>query len=118
MAKRTPMTTAGLSAPGSTAKAILQFATKPDRQSPQYAAWIEQQDFLEFLRAGRQGEEVVLYAGLAHCFLYGIAVPSSPVTAVDVDDLPGWSGNPFSSWGPCHGYREGASGRQMPPRSR
>lgn len=98
MAKRTPMTTTGLSAPGSTANAILQTATKPNRQSPQYAVWIEQQDFLEFLRAGRRSEDVVLYAGLTHCFLYGIAVPSSAVTAVDVDDLLGWS-CPFSTWG-------------------
>ncbi|MEY6434037.1 hypothetical protein ABC977_16655 [Thioalkalicoccus limnaeus] len=113
MANRTPMTTAGLSAPGSTANAILQTATKPDRLSPQYSAWIEQQDFLAFLRAGRCSEEVVLYAGLTHCFLYGIAVPSSAVTAVDVDDLLGWSCNPFSTWGLCHGYREGASERQM-----
>lgn len=113
MAKSTPMTTAGLSAPCSTANALLQVATKPDRQSPQYAAWIEQQDFLEFLRAGRRSEDVVLYAGLTHYFLYGIAVPSSAVTPVDVDDLLGWSCNPFSSWGLCHGYREGASERQM-----
>jgi hypothetical protein len=63
------MTTTGLSALGSTAKALVQIATKPDRQSPQYAAWIEQQDFLGFLRAERQREDVVLYAGLTHCFL-------------------------------------------------
>lgn len=110
---KTPMTTAGLSALGSTAKALVQIATKPDRQSPQYAAWIEQQDFFEFLRAERRREDVVLYAGLTHCFLYGIAVPSSAVAPVDVDDLLGWSCNPFSSWGLCHGYREGASERQM-----
>ncbi|MFU8894858.1 MAG: hypothetical protein ACNA8J_00575 [Gammaproteobacteria bacterium] len=112
MAKGTPMTTAGLSAPAYTARAVLQIATKPDRQSPQYAAWIEQQDFLEFLRTGRRSEEVVLYAGLTHCFLYGIAVPSSAVTAVDVDDLLGWNCDPSSTWGLWHGNREGASGRK------
>ena len=33
---RTPITTAGLSAPGSTVKALVQIATKPDRLSPGY----------------------------------------------------------------------------------
>ena len=56
------MTTAGLSALGSTAKALVQIATKPDRQSRLYAEWVEQQDFLEFLRAHIQRDEVVLYA--------------------------------------------------------
>jgi hypothetical protein len=111
--KRTPMTNVGLSSPGATARALVQIATKPDRLSPEYAAWIEQQDFLGFLRAERQRDEVILYAGLTHCFLYGIAVPSSAVAPVDVDDLMGWSCNPFSSWGLCHGYREGSSERQM-----
>lgn len=107
------MTTAGLSALGSTAKALVRIAPKPDRQSPEYATWIKQQAFLGFLRAERQRDETVLYAGLTHCFLYGIAVPSSAVTPVDVDDVPGWSCNPFSSWGLCHGYREGSLERQM-----
>lgn len=110
---RTPMTTAGLPALGSTTGALIQMATKPDRQSREYGAWIEQEDFLAFLRDERQRDEVVLYAGLTHCFLYGIAVPSSAVSPIDVDDLLGWSCNPFSSWGLCHGYREGASERQM-----
>lgn len=113
MAKGTSMNTAGLSALGSTVQPLLKIATKPDRQSPQYAAWIEQRDFLEFLRAERRSKNVVLYAGLPHCFLYGIAVPTSAVTPVDMDDLLGWSCNPFSSWGPCHGYWEGSSERQM-----
>lgn len=34
---RTPITTAGFSAPGSTVKALVQIATKPDRLSPGYA---------------------------------------------------------------------------------
>ena len=90
------MTTAGLSALGSTTKVLLKIATKPDRESPEYAVWIEQQDFLGFLRAERQREEVVLYAGLVtHCFLYGIAVPSSAVVPpVNVDDLLHWSVRP------------------------
>lgn len=107
------MTTAGLPALGSTTRALIQMATKPDRQSQEYGAWIEQEDFLAFLRDERQRNEVVLYAGLKHCFLYGIAVPSSAVSPIDVDDLLGWSCNPFSSWGLRHGYREGASERQM-----
>ena len=109
----TPMTTAGLSALGSTAKALVRIAPKPDRQSPEYATWIGQQAFLGCLRAERQRDEIVLYAGLTHCFLYGIAVPSLAVTPVDVDDVAGWSCNPFSSWGLCHGYREGSLERQM-----
>ncbi len=130
MGARRPSTTAtGLSAPGSIANALLQIATKPDRQSQQYAAWIEQQDLLEFLRAGRQREDVVLvlYAGPTHYFLYGIVVSSLAVTAVGVGGLPDRSGNPFSTWGLCHGYREGPSegeigssrpeSPEMPPRS-
>ncbi len=107
------MTTAGSSALGSTAKVLLKIATKPDRESPEYAVWIEQQDFLDFLRAERQREEVVLYAGLApHCFLYGIAVPSSAVVPPVVDDLLHWSCDPCSSW-KFLGYPEGSSERQV-----
>ena len=107
------MTTAGSSALGSTAKVLLKIATKPDRESPEYAVWIEQQDFLDFLRAERQREEVVLYAGLMpHCFLCGIAVPSSAVVPPVVDDLLHWSGDPCSSW-KFLGYPEGSSERQV-----
>lgn len=110
---RTPLTTTGLPALGSTTRALIPMATKPNRQSHEYGAWIEQEDFLPFLRDERQRDEVVLYAGLTHCFLYGIAVPSSAVSPIDVYDLLGWSCNPFASWGLCRGYREGASERQM-----
>ncbi|MBF0296286.1 MAG: hypothetical protein HQL96_13945 [Magnetococcales bacterium] len=98
---------------GATAKSLVKIATKPDRQSKEYEEWIQQQDFLEFLRAERQREEVILYAGLTHCYLYGIAVPAAAVTPIDVDDLLGWSCNPFSSWGLCHGYRDDSPELQM-----
>lgn len=88
-------------------------ATRPDRQSPEYKAWIGQADFLAFLRDERQCEEVVLYAGLTHCFLYGIAVPNSAIEPINVDDILGWSCNPYSSWGVCSGYRDGSADEGM-----
>jgi hypothetical protein len=95
------------------AKTLGEIANNPGRQSLEYESWIDQDTFLGFLRDQRHASEVVLYAGMTHCFMYGIAAPSSAVTPVDVDDLLGWSCNPFSSWGLCHGYREGSSERQM-----
>lgn len=108
-----PMTNPRLPLLDTTANALIKIATKPDRQSPEYGAWIEQKDFLAFLRDERRREEVVLYAGLTHCFLYGIAVPTFATNPINVDDLIGWSCNPFSTWGLCHGYRDGSAERQM-----
>src|SRR5690606_36114624 len=75
---RTPMTTAGLPALGSTTRTLIQMATKPDRQSREYGAWIKQEDFLAFLRDERQRDEGVLYAGLTHCFCMASRCPHPP----------------------------------------
>lgn len=98
---------------GATIQFLIEIATKPDRASPEYAKWVEQDGFLDFLRGMYKREEIVLYAGLTHCFLYGVAVPTTALDPLDVEDLHGWSCNPFSSWGLCHGYREGVADRQM-----
>lgn len=98
---------------GATIQTLIGVATKPDRASPEYAKWVEQDDFLDFLRGMRKREEIVLYTGLTHCFLYGVAVPTTALEPLDVDDLHRWSCNPFSSWGLCHGYQDGAAEPQM-----
>ena len=96
-----------------TIRAPVEMATQPDRATPAYSRWIEQGDFLGFLREMREREEVVLYAGLIHCFMHGVAVPAHALDPIDVGDLHRWSCNPCSSWRLCIRNQDAASGKQM-----
>lgn len=95
------------------AKKLVDISEKPSGGSSEYAKWIEQEDLLKFLKSLHNRDEMILYAGLTHCFLYGIAVPEILLDPIPVDDLMNWSCNPCSSWGLCHGYRDNNPERQM-----
>jgi hypothetical protein len=74
-------------------------AKKPEFGSDEYKRWVEQADFVQFLRGLPSLDEMVLYASAAHVFLYGVLVPTRLVTPPDTDDLDRWRCDPFSGWG-------------------
>ena len=95
------------------AEKVIEISEKPFGTSSEYEKWISQEDFLEFLRGLHSRDEVILYAELTNCFLYGIAVPEAILNPLPVDDFLDWSCDPCSSWALCHGYRDGDRERQI-----
>ncbi len=81
------------------ATAICQLSASPPHPSDKYDGWIEQADFLEFLRANARHDEFVLYASTRHTFIHAVTVPRKALDPVDTSDLLQWSCNPYSSWG-------------------
>lgn len=78
---------------------IATLSQKPELGSDEYKKWVEQDDFVQFLRAVPSLDEMLLYASTSYTFLYSVLVPKRLVTPPDTDDLDRWSCNPFSCWG-------------------
>lgn len=78
---------------------VAALSKKPKFGSDEYKKWVEQDDFVEFLRAVPSLDEILLYALAAHAFLYSVLVPTRLVTPPDTADLDRWSCDPFSGWG-------------------
>lgn len=87
---------------------LTALAAMPDLKSPEYNAWVDQGDFVDFLKNLKARDEVVLYADSSFYFLYAVAVPTSELEPAPVDDLLMWNCNPCSSWGVWIGYSKGA----------
>jgi hypothetical protein len=77
---------------------ITNLSQKPAFGSDEYKKWVEQDEFVQFLRAVPRMDEMLLYASTSYAFLYSLLVPTHLVTPPDTDDLDQWSCNPFSSW--------------------
>lgn len=71
---------------------------KPEFCSDEFKQWIEQDDFIEFLRELPKLDEMLLYASASHVFLYSVLVPTRLVTPPETDDLDQWGCNPSSCW--------------------
>jgi hypothetical protein len=78
---------------------IVTLSQKPEFSSDEYKKWVEQDDFIQFLRALPSLDAIVLYASASYVFLYSVLVPTRLVTPPDIDDLDKWSCNRFSCWG-------------------
>jgi hypothetical protein len=77
---------------------VATLSKKPKFGSDEYKKWVEQDDFVQFLRGVPGLDEMILYASAAHAFLYSVIVPTRLVTPPDTDDLDRWSCTPFSCW--------------------
>lgn len=78
---------------------IATLSQKPEFGSDEYKKWVEQDEFVQFLRAVPSLDEMLLYASTSYTFFYSVLVPTHLVTPPDTDDLDQWSCNPFSYWG-------------------
>lgn len=105
----------------------MRFATvsnKPEFGTEEYKKWIEQDDFVVFLRELPRLDEIILYASTPHALLHGVLVPTRLVTPPNKGHLDRWNCTPFSSWGiTITGGRRTFEGRQeqqsyveIPPR--
>ncbi len=81
------------------ADAICRLSTLPSHPSEEYDRWIEQVDFLEFLRANAGDNEFILYASAAHTFVHAVTVPLKALDPLDISDILQWNCTPYSSWG-------------------
>ncbi len=54
---------------------------------------------LPFLEKEIEDENIIIYASLRHIFIHAVLIPEVAIDDSTVDDLQGWSHNPFSTWG-------------------
>ena len=60
-----------------------------------YANWITADLHLDLLKKNAEEDEVIIYASGQHTFIHAVAVNEDVIDPPDIDDLLGWSGNPF-----------------------
>jgi hypothetical protein len=73
--------------------------SEPPDGEEAYAAWLEMNDAMTFLRENCRENEFVVYATNQTSFIHSVLVPSSLVSPPDYDDLSHWSCDPTSCWG-------------------
>lgn len=78
----------------------------PPVGTDEYRKWVEQDDFVAFIRQNVNDNEIVLYSGLHRCFIYSVLMPIDVIGQDNIDDLLNWSCNPASSWGINYEYPE------------
>ena len=78
---------------------ITALARKPSFGTDEYKEWLEHKDFVQFLRAVPNQNEMVLYASGGDVYLYAVLVPKRFVTPPDPEDLGNWNCTPYSGWG-------------------
>ena len=74
---------------------VLRLDQPPDDDST-YARWITADGHLDLLQQNAKENEVIVYACDKHTFIHAVAVSEDTINPLDIDDLLGWSGNPFS----------------------
>lgn len=73
---------------------ISQIDQAPD-DATAYANWITADLHLDLLRKNAEEDEVIIYASGQHTLIHAVAVNEDVIDPPDIDDLLGWSGNPF-----------------------
>ena len=69
---------------------------QPPDGDAEYARWITAGMHLDLLQKNAEEDELIIYAGGKHTFIHAVAVSEDAIEPLDIDDLLGWSGNPFS----------------------
>ena len=70
---------------------------QPPSDDTEYARWISADMHLDLLRKNAEEDEVIIYAGDRYTFIHAVAVNEDAIDPLDINDLLGWSGNPFSA---------------------
>ena len=70
---------------------------QPPGDDTEYARWISADMHLDLLRKNAEQDEVIIYACDKYTFIHAVAVNEDAIDPPDINDLLGWSGNPFSS---------------------
>ena len=70
---------------------------RPPVEQTEFAAWIAAGRHLDFLVENAEEEEVIIYACGKHTFIHAVVLSEERLEPPDIDDLLGWSGNPFAS---------------------
>src|SRR6266446_3832339 len=81
-------------------KKLIETITKLDELpsgEQDYAAWIQAEAHLDFLRTNARANELAIYASGEYTVIHSIVVPSDRLTQVDRDELMGWSSGPRTS---------------------
>jgi hypothetical protein len=77
---------------------IYTLALEPEDKA-QYEQWASQDDVLGFLKDEASDEYIIIYASLPHAFIYTTLIPQIKLNQDILNDIKGWSCNPYSSWG-------------------
>jgi len=77
---------------------ILPLSIEPD-QKEVFNVWIQQGDVLHFLEKEIEDENIIIYASLPHVFIHAVLIPDVKLNDSTIEDLLGWSHNPYSTWG-------------------
>ena len=70
---------------------------QPPVDDAEYASWITAGMHLDLIQKNAAEDEVIIYACDKYTFIHAVAVNESAIDPLDINDLLGWSGNPFSS---------------------
>ena len=70
---------------------------RPPVEQTEFAAWIAADRHLDLLVENAEEEEVIIYACGKHTFIHAVVLNEERLEPPDIDDLLGWSGNPFAS---------------------
>ena len=79
-------------------KEILPLSIEPDEKEI-FDVWIQQEDVIPFLEKEIEDENIIVYASFTHIFIHTVLIPNIKLNGSTIQDLLGWSHNPFSSWG-------------------
>lgn len=79
-------------------KEILPLSIEPDEKEI-FDVWIQQEDVIPFLEKEIEDENIIVYASFTHIFIHTVLIPNIELNSSTIQDLLGWSHNPFSSWG-------------------
>jgi hypothetical protein len=76
---------------------IYALALEPEDKE-KYVQWTSQDEVLEFLKDEATDEYIIIYASLPHVFLHTTLITQVELNEEVLNDIKGWSCNPYSSW--------------------
>ncbi|HQV68569.1 MAG TPA: hypothetical protein PLU69_10235 [Acinetobacter sp.] len=80
-------------------KDLKKLSETPIFGTDKYFDWVNQEDFINFLRNLQNHQEMVLYASLDFALIFSIASPIRLINSNTLKDLRNWSCSPYEMWG-------------------
>ncbi|MCK4827638.1 hypothetical protein KA005_68555 [bacterium] len=77
-------------------KEILPLSIEPE-QKEIFDAWVRQEDVIPFLEKEIEDENIIIYASFTHTFIHTVLIPNVKLNGSTIEDLLGWSHNPYES---------------------
>ena len=77
---------------------ILPLSIVPEHKEA-FNTWVQQKDVLNFLEKEIEDENIIIYASLPHVFMHAVLIHEVKLNDSTIEDLLGWSHNPYSTWG-------------------